>query len=177
MKEIEFSFSLSKSEAREGLIVGNQGRSGLRSSPWWRLGKQLLLGLFLSFLGVLCSQLFGQSDPIPEMFGVLLGAATILIIWQVRWMKVTNVAAQEMASFSSKHGPASAVFDDSGVKLGSTLGSVKLPWYEIAHILTGRNVTVLRYGAQTVVVPHRCLPTGLEALEFDKQLEAWRSCA
>jgi len=172
---VELSFSLTKPEAREGLIVRDRVRSGLRSSLWVRLGKQLLLGLLLSFLGVLCSQLFGQTDPIPGMFGVLLGAVTILIIWQVRWMKAISSAAEELADFSTTHGPTTAVFNASGVELVSSIGRAKLPWFAIAQVLTAKNVTVLRYGAQSIVVPHRCLPTGLEALEFDRQLEAWRA--
>lgn len=174
MKEIELSFSLTKPEAREGLIVRDRVRSGLRSSLWVRLGKQLLLGLLLSFLGVLCSQLFGQTDPIPGIFGVLLGAVTIMIIWQVKWMKAANVAAKDMARFSSGHGPTSAVFDASGVKLGSKLGSVKLPWFAIAQVLTAKNVTILRYGAQTIIVPHRCLPSELQPLGFKRLLEEWK---
>lgn len=176
MNKVELSFSLTQEEAREGLIVSTRqrNRTGFLSRGLG-LAKQIVLGLGLSLAAVLISQAFDHPDGVAELFSLLLGASAIMMIWQLRWMKSARTAAEEMANFSASYGPTEVVSEQSGVGLSSSVGHARLPWTAISRILTTKKGTVLRYGAQTIIVPHRCLPFGLEPLEFDRQLEEWRA--
>jgi hypothetical protein len=175
MNKVELSFSLTKDEAREGIIVSTRqrNRTGFLGR-WLGLGKQIVLGLGLSLAAVLVSQAFDHPDPVPEMFSMMLGALTITLIWQLKWIKATRASAEEIANFSEAHGPTQAIFEQTGVELVSSIGQAKLPWFAIAQVLTAKNVTVLQYGAQKIIVPHRCLPSELQPLEFDRLLEEWK---
>ena len=175
MNKVELSFSLTKDEAREGIVVSTRqrNRTGFLGR-WLGLGKQIVLGLGLSLAAVLVSQAFDHPDPVAEMFSMMLGASAIMLIWQLKWIKATRASAEELADFSTTHGPTTAVFDASGVELVSSIGQAKLPWFAIAQVLTAKNVTVLQYGAQKIIVPHRCLPSELQPLEFDRLLEEWK---
>ncbi|WP_417713289.1 hypothetical protein [Pseudophaeobacter arcticus] len=175
MNKVELSFSLTKDEAREGIIVSTRQRNRIGFlGRWLGLGKQIVLGLGLSFAAVLVSQAFDHPDPVAEMFSMMLGASAIMLIWQLKWIKATRAIAEEMANFSEAHGPTQAIFEQTGVELVSSTGRAKLPWFAIAQVMTAKNVTVLRYGAQTLIVPHRCLPSELQPLEFDHLLKEWK---
>lgn len=175
MNKVELSFSLAKEEAREGLIVSTRQRNRTGFfGRWLSLGKQIFLGLGLSLAAVLISQAFDHPDMVAELMSMLVGASAIMLSWQLKWMKATRTMAEEMANFSEMYGPTQAVLDQTGVELVSSIGRAKLPWFAIAQVLTAKNVTVLRYGAQTIIVPHRCLPGELQPLEFDRLLEEWK---
>jgi len=174
MNKVELSFSLTKEEAREGLIVSTRqrNRAGF-PGRWLSLGRQIFLGLGLCLAAVLISQAFDHPDMVAELMSMLVGASAIMLSWQLRWMKATKTMAGEMANFSETYGPTQAVFDQTGVELVSSIGRAKLPWLAIAQILTAKNVTVFRHGAQSTIIPHRCLPSELEPLDFGRLLEEW----
>jgi hypothetical protein len=175
MSKVELSFSLTQEEALEGLMVSirQRNRTGFLGR-WLGLAKQIVLGLGLSLAAVLISQTFDHPDAGAELFSMLLAASAIMLSWQLKWMKATRTMAGEMANFSDTHGPTQAIFDQTGVELVSLIGRAKLPWFAIAQVLTAKNVTVFRYGAQSIIIPHRCLPSALQPLEFDRLLEEWK---
>ena len=78
MNEVELSFSLTKEEAREGLIVSTRQRNRTGFfGRWLSLGKQIFLGLGLCIAAVLISQAFDHPDMVAELTSMLVGASAI----------------------------------------------------------------------------------------------------
>ncbi|MEO3479932.1 YcxB family protein [Phaeobacter sp. CAU 1743] len=178
MSKIELSFSLMQKEAREGIVLNARGKaSATRSGIVWRYGKQLVLGVGLIAVAVILGQLFDHPDAIPEMFSMWLGAAAITSLWQFRWSNGIRETAAKMARFSEEFGPSIAVFDQGGVVLSSKTGTATIPWRAVGTIRTTKHVTILTFGSQILVVPHRVLPPGLTPMDFDIQLEDWKAAA
>lgn len=178
MTKIELNYALTIEEAREGIVSGARhrrnpsARSRLIGFAW-----QIVLGVVLIVASNSFSILAGHPTGNPEMLSLFVGYLACVLVWQGSWRKTISTVADDMVELGKISGPTTAIFDQGGVVLKTNFATARLPWVAIGKILTAKHVTILRFGAQTIILPHRALPRAVDALAFGKQLEKWRAAA
>lgn len=178
MPDIRLSITLTQGEAQDAFMVLAQGMPATQQGPDRKqLALQMGLGVGLVAAAFVLTALFGAGSVLPALFSALLGGFAILVLLRYKAATASAASVRELLVSTNEYGPMEAVFDDLGIRTESSIGTARLPWKGVGAISPGTEVTVIRFGLQAVIVPHRVLPQGMDGAEFAKRLEEWKAAA
>jgi hypothetical protein len=117
----------------------------------------------------------GWEDAIAYLIAAVAGGWLVNAYWQLYRYRFVAQVLDRLAAVDAHEGPTKTTLGAAGITLGSPNAQSHLGWSLITAIDTVSGGTALLYGANRLVVPDACLPSGLDPANFRARIQKWQA--